>query len=175
MSPIRVIRRVAPAGAVGAAVLLSVSATRGAPAAPRRDGADASRACLAAFERAQAQEEAGHLVEAGRLFRACGAAECGSPLWQECASRNTRLRSYTPSVVPFVVDDSGEPRVDVEVKMDGLLLASRLDGRALPVDPGTHELTFSTESGVIGTKKITVARGQRNLPVSVSVAGKKRQ
>jgi len=169
MSPMRVICRVVPAGAVGAAALLFVTGARGEPVAPKRDGEEEAGACLAAFKSAEAHEQAGHLVEAGRLFGACGAAWCGSPLWQECAARNTRVRSYTPSVVPFAVDASGAPRADVEVKMDGLVLASRLDGRALLVDPGTHEFAFSTKGGVFATKRVTVVRGQRNLPISASL------
>src|SRR5262249_10368303 len=111
MSPMRVICRVVPAGAGGVAALLFVTAAEGEPAASNRDGDEEGGACLAAFKSAEAQEQSGHLVEAGRLFRACGAARCGSPLWQECAARNTRLGSYTPSVVPFAVDATGQPRV----------------------------------------------------------------
>jgi len=173
MSPMRVICRVVPAGAVGAAALLFVTAAAGEPAAAKGDGDEESGACLAAFKSAETQEQSGHLVEAGRLFRACGAAWCGSPLWQECAARNTRLGYYTPSVVPFAVDATGEPRVDVEVRMDGSVLVSRLDGRALPVDPGTHEFAFSTKNGVFATKRVTVVRGQRNLPISASVPAAK--
>ena len=74
-----------------------------------------------------------------------------------------------PSVVPLVVDDKGDPRVDVQVKMDGRVIASELNGRAIPVDPGTHEFSFSTPAGVFASKQVTFAKGERNRTLAVSM------
>ena len=169
MSPTRVISRAIQVGAIGFAVLLSTSAARGEPSTPKGDDGDDARACLTAFKAAQVQEQSGHLVEASQLFLTCGATKCGDHLWQECAASSTRLRSFMPTVVPVAFDEAGEARLDVQVKMDGTLLTSHLDGRALPVDPGTHVFAFSTGGGVFSTQRITIARGQRNLPISASL------
>jgi hypothetical protein len=177
MSRRPLINRVVRVGVPGIAVLLTATAVRGEPSAPKATGSE--HACMTAFKTAQQHEQSGRLVEASQLFLSCEDETCGSPLWEECAASASRLRAYMPSIVPLVVDDLGQPRadvLDVRVKMDGALLISRLDGRALPVDPGTHEFSFDMGGGVVATQKVTIVRGQRNRAISVSLrASDKRQ
>jgi hypothetical protein len=125
--------------------------------------------CAAAYNTAREREQSGHLVAAGQLFLTCAKTTCGGALWQDCATRYTQLRAQTPSVIPLVTDDAGQPRVDVEVKMDGAVLISRLDGRSLPVDPGTHEFSFSAQGAVFASQRVTLQNGQRNRLIAVSV------
>jgi hypothetical protein len=100
---------------------------------------------------------------------ACAKTSCGARLAQECSAKATQLDFDIPSVVPIVTDEEGRPRVDVQIKIDGELLTSRLEGFALPVDPGLHEFTFSAGNDVFARQKIVIAQGQRNriLPVSM--------
>jgi hypothetical protein len=153
-------------GTVRIAAYASCAALLAAAAPAAADEADS---CTIAYNSAQERVQAGQLVAADQLLQSCANPVCGSPLWQECALKDTELRSITPSIVPLVTDETGQPQVDVQVKIDGALLSSRLDGRALRIDPGTHELSFSNASGVFATEKISVARGQRNRPVAVSL------
>jgi hypothetical protein len=156
-------------GALLAGALLLVGGARahGEPAHPVTK-ADA-RACQIAYQAGQEREQSGHLVEASVLFNQCAEESCGATLWQDCIVRGTRLSSAVPSVVPLVVDDKGDPRVDVQVKMDGRVITSELNGRAIPVDPGTHEFSFSTSAGVFASKRVTFAKGERNRTVAVSL------
>jgi hypothetical protein len=135
--------------------------------APAMSGEDAT--CSAAHQSAKDHEQAGQLIEADKLLRTCARPLCGSPLWEECAAEGIELSATIPSIVPLVTDAAGQPRVDVQVKVDGTVISTRLDGRALLIDPGTHELSFSNESGVFATQKIQIARGQRNRQVKVSM------
>ena len=127
-----------------------------------------ARSCQTAFQSAQDKEKAGKLVEASQLFASCSDEVCGASVWHECIARSTHLRSSLPSVIPLAVDEGGEPRADVEVTMDGHVITSQLTGRAIPVDPGPHEFSFSIGSGVFASAKITVVEGERNRPLSVS-------
>jgi hypothetical protein len=127
-----------------------------------------ARSCQVAFDSGQKKEQSGRLVEASLLFAQCADETCGAPLWHDCVVRSTQLSTALPSVVPVVVDESGAPRVDVEVKMDGRLITSQLNGRAIAIDPGTHEFSFSTSAGVFSSQKLTIARGERNHALSVS-------
>jgi len=170
MSRMHLVNRAMRVGVAAGAVMLSATGARSETAASNVGAAE--RACMTAFKSAQEREQAGHLVEASQLFLSCEDETCGSALFEECAANASRLRVNVPSVVPLVVDDRGQPRadvLDVRVKMDGVLLISRLDGRALPVDPGTHEFSFDMGSGVVATQKITILRGQRNRAISVSL------
>jgi hypothetical protein len=127
-----------------------------------------ARSCQTAFQSAQDKEKAGKLVEASQLFASCSDEVCGTSIWHECVTRNTHLRASLPSIIPLAVDQGGAPRADVEVTMDGHVITSQLTGRAIPVDPGPHEFSFSTGSGVFASAKITVVEGERNRPLSVS-------
>src|SRR5262249_29654804 len=52
----------------------------------------------------------------------------------------------------------------------GQLLTPRIDGRALPIDPGVHEFSFETEKGVVvATQKLVILQGQRNRALNVSL------
>jgi hypothetical protein len=48
-------------------------------------------------------------------------------------------------------------------------LTSRIDGRSLPVDPGLHEFSFTSEGRVLATQKVMILQGQRNRPISVAI------
>jgi hypothetical protein len=157
----------------GAMLLLGTLLFRGGAAAhsePARPSAKAdARACQIAYRSGQEKEQSGQLVEASALFAQCAEETCGVTLWQDCIVRGTRLSSALPSVVPLVVDDKGDPRIDVQVKMDGRVIASQLNGRAIPVDPGTHQFSFSTQAGVFASRQVTFAKGERNRTLAVSV------
>jgi hypothetical protein len=127
------------------------------------------RLCVAAFRSAQEHEQAGQLADAKQQWLKCARATCGSFLKQECTTRYTQLDTDIPSVVPVVTDDSGAPRTDVEVRIDGELVASQLDGRALPVDPGMHEFSFTNAGNVFAKQKLMILQGQRNRQISASL------
>ena len=153
---------------VGGHVLVVLLLGSPAWSEPAQSGsASGARACLSTLRSAQEKQHAGRLVEASQLFTKCSNQACGGFLWQECASSHTRLHASLPSVVPVVLDEGSDPLVDIQVQIDGQLVASRLDGLAVPVDPGQHELSFSTAAGVFASKTITVIEGEHNRPVAV--------
>jgi hypothetical protein len=128
-----------------------------------------SETCADTNKEAQEKEAAGHLSEASELYQQCAKQSCGAFLLNECTAHHARLVLDIPSVVPVFNDKSGTPLQDVKVTMDGESLTSRLDGRALPVDPGFHEFVFTSEDGISVTKKLMILQGQHNRPVMVSL------
>jgi hypothetical protein len=131
-------------------------------------GAEEARTCRSAYDKAQDLERSSRLIEAKESLQSCARPRCGRRLQQVCAAKFSLIESDIPSVVLLVTDGTGAPRVDVGVKMDGAPLATEIDGRALPVDPGLHEFSFSTIDGVFATRKVLVGQGQRNRPIEVS-------
>jgi hypothetical protein len=132
---------------------------------------DTKRVCTpayVAYKSAVAQQKAGHTHEAREQLESCMQSTCGG-LIPKCRALRDKLVSDMPTIVPVVTDDSGAPRVDVQVKVDGVLLTSKLEGTGLPVEAGVHELTFATDAGVFATEKIMIVEGQRNRPVAVSM------
>jgi hypothetical protein len=166
------LRRAALAGLLPAFSLLTLvnlSSARAAEAgAAKEKGKPVARSCQAAYQTAQQKEEAGQLVEAHRLYLSCSDTNCGTSVWHACVEANTQLRAILPSIVPVALDAKGAPRADVEVKMDGQVIASQLTGLAIAVDPGEHEFSFSTGSGVFASTKVAIVEGERNRILSVA-------
>jgi hypothetical protein len=82
----------------------------------------------------------------------------------------SKIDGETPSIVPVVVDASGKNMSEVQVEMDGELLASRIDGRGIPVDPGDHVFTFKTDKQTLGTQNASIPQGQRNVAVTLDMS-----
>jgi hypothetical protein len=163
-------RRTLPIGTAATAAFLFAAPGRAAPTE-----ASSPEACASMYARAQEQEKAGHLRDARESLVACARAACGPGLLQQCSSRFAHLESTEiPSILPRVTDDTGSPRVDVQVRMDGEVLTRHLGGQALAVDPGPHAFSFTTADGLSATERVTIVRGHRNRPLEISLhAGEK--
>src|SRR5882724_2202806 len=157
-------------GALGAVVLFSASQGQSEP-----DHSKTRKACGGARKAARAFEADGHLRQARETYESCSKAICSPVVRQDCTTRYAQLAHDIPTIVPLVTDEAGTPLVDVQVTMDGAPIASRLDGRSIAVDPGMHEFSFSTASGVLLTQQIMIVQGQRNQPIAVAVDTKNKQ
>jgi hypothetical protein len=154
-------------GIAGLALLAAVPARSETSRASSKE----DPACTTAYAGAQEREQSGHLIAARDLWLACAKPSCGNFLHQECSVRYSQLNSDIPSIVPLASDASGAPLLDVEVKVDGEPFATKLDGRALPIDPGLHEFAFSNAGGVFAKQSVMVVQGQRNRPIAASLQG----
>jgi hypothetical protein len=133
-------------------------------------GTGGSLACQNAYKKAQVAEKEGELVRAKRFLRTCAKQKCGKFLEHECTVAFARIESEMPSVVPTATDEAGKPVIDMTLKVDGYVLASKLNGHAVPINPGMHEFSFETKSGaVVARKRIMIVQGQRNRRLAVSV------
>lgn len=138
-----------------------------ASGAPRKR----SRAqCAGDVEAGRELRKGGHLIEAARLLLKCVRPTCGAALSKQCRALHERIQMDIPTVVPAVTGLAGETVVDVSVTMDGAALTSKIDGRALPVDPGWHVFSFNVPGGPPLTQRVLVLEGQRNRPIVVSLA-----
>jgi hypothetical protein len=131
------------------------------PKAKAASGTD----CSSVYDAALEQEHAGYLRDASVLFLSCAADSCRSPVKESCQAKLFRLELDTPSVVLLAKDSAGAPVTDVQVTMDGTPIASRLDGRALRVDPGLHVFVFTADGEALSTQRLLVAEGQRNREI----------
>jgi hypothetical protein len=134
----------------------------------KKRGREDKRVCVESYYKAKESLQAGRLLDAKEPLGRCARPVCGSFLQQECTKLYLQMDSDVPSVVPVVVDAAGAPGAAFEVRMDGELLTSKLDGIAIPVNPGWHDFAFSAENRVFATQKILIAQGQRNRAISVS-------
>jgi hypothetical protein len=131
----------------------------------------APSACVVSYKQGIALVQEQRLIEARKAMVMCSQPTCGVALRKECKIRFAQLKEEIPSVIPSATDEKGAPMTDVEVSMDGALLTAEVDGRAVEVNPGVHEFSFSNAKGIIGKQKIDIPVRQRNRPISVSLAG----
>jgi hypothetical protein len=128
-----------------------------------------NRACVNAYRRGAQLAREAHFFAATEQMRLCTKLICSPALRKECMSRVDQLTLDTPSLVPEVTDDRGRPVVDIRITMDGKPWVNRLDGRAIPVDPGQHTFTFETRGVVFAKERIVVLQGQRNRTLSAAL------
>src|SRR5206468_567998 len=74
-----------------------------------------------------------------------------------------------PSVVLEAKTEAGYA-FDTAVTMDGAVVATKLDGRSIEVDPGVHTFRFTREGASPIEEKVLVHEGDKSLLVSVTWA-----
>ncbi len=124
--------------------------------------------CKTARHEALELEGSGRLVEATEALLRCAKATCGAAIAKDCSTRFAKIEAEIPTIVPVAVDAAGTPVVDVRVMVDGAELTSHLDGAALPVNPGLHELAFERAGAAAVIQKVMIVQGQRNRPITAS-------
>ena len=123
--------------------------------------------CIEANESAQDLRQAGKLLEARTKLAFCAVANCPGPLREDCAQRLAEVDTAMPSLVFEAKDGSGNDLSAIRVTVDAQPLVERLDGTAIPVDPGVHTFVFETE-GIAPTQKTLVVReGDKERRVGV--------
>jgi len=102
------------------------------------DEASEKAACISASDEGQQLRDDGKYTRAREAFERCARESCPVLLRVDCVHWLLDLDQSSASVVINAKDDKGNDLVDVTVTVDGQVLASKLDGKPLPVDPGAH-------------------------------------
>jgi hypothetical protein len=126
--------------------------------------ADTAR-CVAAAHEGQRLRDSGKLTSARSAFVGCSTDECPQVVRETCEEWAREIEPRIPDVVLGARDDAGRDLYEVRVSLDGALLTTRLDGRAVPLDPGPHEVLFEAK-GFEPVKVFLVTReGEKLRPV----------
>lgn len=136
------------------------------PAQAQEDGV---KACAEAYEQAQVARNSGKLRESEEQLRICVRDVCPDFVKVDCGQWLSDVRREMPSVILVVTDGKGNELTDVQVTMDGALLASATDGKAFEVNPGPHELTFERE-GVKRSERVSIRQGEKNRVIKIELA-----
>jgi len=119
--------------------------------------ADPTKAeCIAANEKGQDLRRANKLTAARAQLVTCIATSCPGPVREDCAQRITEIDAVMPAIVFEAKDGAGNDLAAVRVTLDGQPFTDRLDGRALPVDPGEHRFIFQAEGRRMVAKQIII-------------------
>jgi hypothetical protein len=139
------------------ALLLAVASVTWADAAH----ADA-HACVEAAHAGQRLRDDGKLGSAREAFLRCAVASCPELVRDSCERWAREIEPRVPDVVLAARDRAGHDLYEVKVTIDGKALVPRLDGRAVLVDPGPHELVFEAR-GFAPKREFFVAREGEKL------------
>lgn len=123
--------------------------------------------CTPAYERAQELRLDGDLLGAREKLVTCSQTSCADFMQQDCARWLAEVDAALPSIVVRARDGSGRYLTRVKVSVDGQLLVTELDGRALPLNPGKHQLLIESEGQSPLQLELFLTEGQRGEPVEV--------
>ncbi len=111
--------------------------------------ADDTATCNAAYEQADllAHSQGDKLLDARDKARACASSTCKAWMIKECSTMVTDLEARIPTVVFEAKDAAGNELTEVSVTADAKVVAPRLDGHAMEMDPGGRSFVFATADG----------------------------
>jgi hypothetical protein len=131
--------------------------------------ADDKQDCIAASEAGQDQKLRGSLRGAREQLLICARDVCPAIVRQDCTQWLTEIIAALPSVVVGARDWQGHDLVDVTVTVDGLVVASKLDGKPIGVDPGVHTFHYESASGAAPVEEhMLIRQGERNRTLTVT-------
>jgi hypothetical protein len=137
-------------------------------AAPAAALADVTKdQCIDANASAQSLRREGRFADARKQLAICMDPRCPKMITGDCGARLEELERAQPTIVLDAKDARGADVSAVKVTMDGQLLAEKLDGRALPVDPKEHTFTFEAAGQAPVTRTFVAREGDRGRRVSI--------
>jgi hypothetical protein len=124
--------------------------------------------CFDAYEQAQRLRGEYRLRAAHEQLITCGAVSCPTFVQRDCEKWLGEVEASTPTIVIVARGAGGSAIENAHVILDGQPFADRLDGLALPVDPGPHDLQVQVGDAIV-QMHIVVAEGGKNQPFSVLI------
>ncbi len=154
-----------------AAFAASSGATRALEAGDG-DGESDKQVCVQAYDKAQTLRQDDELVASREQLLLCARGVCPGFIRKDCAMWLTEVDASMPTVVLSVKDAAGEDMLDVTVTVDGELLVTQIDGKAVSVDPGIHTFRFEAEGREPIEKDLVIHEAAKNRMIEVQfVAG----
>jgi hypothetical protein len=158
-------------GCIAAVLVLAFAASSGqarAEEATAVRAAPSSAECAQAYEHAQEQRKSGQLMSARDTLWLCARDECPDFIHTDCLAWHAEVQAELPTLV-FRATSEGRDLTEVTVAASGRVLATRLEGQIIELDPGEYDLSFSASGTEPKTVPFVVARGERNRLLRVEL------
>jgi hypothetical protein len=137
-------------------------------ASPWAHADGAVEACVAAAERVPALRDAHKLTLARTEALACARASCPAVVRKDCIEAVQEIKSAMPSIV-VRARSQGIDRDDARLLVDGAVVATRLDGTPITLDPGSHLLRVEAPNVEAVEQRFVVAEGEHNRLLELSL------
>jgi hypothetical protein len=128
---------------------------------------DRVQACIDASTQGQTLRQQGHLLGAREQMITCASDGCPKVVRAHCARWLGELDDRIPSVIVRARDASGDDLVDANVLVDGKPI--KIDGRALPLDPGEHLVSID-RGGLHKEERVILIEGEASRLVELRLA-----
>jgi hypothetical protein len=146
------------------AVLMLGCAT-GVTSSARAD--EQKSACIAAHADSQVLRNASHLRAARAKLQTCADGACPAIVTADCTQWLDEIDQEQPSIVVAAKDEHGQDIVAMATSIDGEVVATRLDGTAIAVDPGEHELRGRLPDGRLVVHRFVATESVRARVISL--------
>lgn len=133
--------------------------------------ADAKAQCIAAYEQGQKLKQESKLSEARKQLLVCIRDVCPDALSHECEQWLKEVDGAMPSVVFAAKGPKGTDVTDVRVTVDGKVVTEKLDGKAIPMDPGDHTFKFEYGDAPPIEQSVLVREGEKLRAINVNFGG----
>jgi len=128
--------------------------------------------CVGADTTAQSLRREGKLGAARVDLAICVDPSCPALVRDDCNQRLDELDRAQPTIVLEARDNQGHDVSDVTVEVDGRPFVQRLDGIAVPVDPGEHTFTFEVKGRPpTVTQKFVLREGEKGRREQILLGG----
>lgn len=125
--------------------------------------------CLAAYEDAQVLRRQGDLVSSAQQLLACGGPACPVRMQRDCQRWWDEVQRSLPTVVFRVRGPESEALANATIAIDGAP-ARPLDGRAVQMNPGQHEVVFAHPGYAPLRTPVFITEGEKLEPHDVALA-----
>jgi hypothetical protein len=122
--------------------------------------------CAQAYESAQEEKATGRLKAAIEHLKSCIDPNCAKFIREDCVRWMDQTEGALPTVV-FSVREDGDDLTSVEILCDHKPLTGTLDGKAIPVDPGLRDFSFTVPGLAPMSRQVLIREGERNRIINV--------
>ena len=123
--------------------------------------------CLDAYEKGQRLRIKHSLRQARAELMLCAHAPCPESFRPECLRWFDEVQQLVPSVVVRVEGDTAQ--TEVRIVIDGALVATRLDGTSIEVDPGEHKFRFEPKGRAVIEETVLVIEGEKARVLTITL------
>lgn len=118
--------------------------------------------CVSSFEDGQRLMQEGRLVAAREQLLVCAQSGCPAAVSERCAEWIASVDRDLPTLIVVARDESGHDIADGTLFVDGKVAAERLDGRAVPLDPGEHVVRVEHADSLPAEDRVVARAGEKN-------------
>jgi hypothetical protein len=115
-----------------------------------------------------------HLQAARAELAKCATQACPALVANDCTRWLADVEQQQPSIVVAASEGGGRAIVDASVSIDDKIVATKLDGMAIDVDPGEHELRVRMPDGRSSMDRLVVRESEKARLVRVELPARPR-